>query len=67
MSERIKELREHATTRMVGENNTPYDVLDVEKFAGLIVRECADYVQHFYGDFAAKSIGAGMRKHFGVE
>lgn len=40
MNERIKELIAQSTTKMVGENNTQHDVLDTEKLAKLIVKEC---------------------------
>lgn len=38
-----------------------------QKFAELIVRECANYIQHFYGDIAASSIGNDIKLHFGIE
>lgn len=40
---------------------------DIPKFAELIIRECADYIQHFYGDIAASSIGNDIKLHFGIE
>ena len=39
----------------------------LQEFAELIVKECADYIQHFYGDIAASSIGNDIKLHFGIE
>jgi hypothetical protein len=41
MNVNIKRLAAKATTKMQGENGTQYDVLDTEKFAELLIRECA--------------------------
>jgi hypothetical protein len=38
-----------------------------EKFAELIVRESADYVQFYYKDHACEIIAHDMKTHFGVE
>lgn len=38
-----------------------------EKFAELIVRECAEFVQFYYKDHACEMIAHDMKKHFGVE
>ena len=51
----------------IGYNNQSCDPEVIEKFAELIVRECADYIQHFYGDIAASSIGNDIKLHFGIE
>jgi hypothetical protein len=68
MNERIKKLAEQATSyKWDGYGEEEIEVIDAEKFAELIVRECADYIQHFYGDIAASRIGNGMKLHFGVE
>lgn len=39
----------------------------MEKFAELIVEECADYVQFYYKDHACEIIAHDMKQHFGVE
>ena len=70
MNQRIKELAEQAENYAHEQNDKfglsykrEYD----KKFAELIVRECADYIQHFYGDIAASSIGNDIKLHFGIE
>lgn len=40
---------------------------DVDKFAELLVKECANFVQFYYKDHACESIAHDMKKHFGVE
>ena len=67
MNERIRELAEQATSI---QGPTPYnpltfEVFDKEKFAELIVRECADIAtinQHQW-----HSAGSYVLKHFGFE
>ena len=77
MNERIKELAKESGVIFVP-SSTDYlgeyfpsailtDKMDLGKFAELIVRECADYIQHFYGDIAASSIGNDIKLHFGIE
>lgn len=56
MNKRIKELAEQCTS-IPNHLNPP--VFDQEKFAELIVRECADYIGGFRG--------RDLRQHFGVE
>ena len=68
MNERIQKLIEQATVRgeeyLPGNDGhpTPTVYFDKEKFAELIVRECA-----WAADFADKEPGDYVRKHFGVE
>ena len=40
---------------------------EVEKFAELLIKECADYVQFYYKDHACEVIARDMKTHFGVE
>jgi hypothetical protein len=67
MNERIKELLAQCTQESIdGQFANPY--VDQEKFAELIVRECADFVSNDrqnddYGVFVANRI----KQHFGVE
>lgn len=62
MNERIKELLAKATTRTNPEDRQwVFSKVDQEKFAELIVRECANYA--FSNDQDHKA----MLKHFGVE
>ena len=72
MNERIRELQSKSylmCKQIVDDDGhvvvTPDQWFD--KFAELIVRECADYIQHFYGDIAASSIGNDIKLHFGIE
>ena len=65
MNERIRELAEQATSY----NNSDGWLFDKEKFAQLIVRECAGKVDFILRE---KSNGGGtmgdeIREHFGVE
>ena len=50
MNERIRELAEQATTRVdaVPNESLAYTYFDTEKFAELIVRECAGLNKHQY-------------------
>jgi hypothetical protein len=78
MNKRIKELAEQALQLVADEhangdesrlNLASYTVKDLiqEKFAELIVRECADYVQFYYKDHMCEVIAHDMKQHFGVE
>ena len=73
MNERIRELAEQAgiTTNL----DTEYFEKDVnkwvdyysEKFAELIVRECADLVDNHDDSYPYVSFGDMIKQHFGVE
>ena len=67
MNERIKQLAEQAGA--VFTNSHAASLLDdeMEKFAELIVRECADYVQFYYKDHMCEVIAHDMKTHFGVK
>jgi hypothetical protein len=76
MNERIKKLIEKATTIEYGvDNGFDRVVFDKEKFAELIVRECAELCEGeaiFAGmngrkDASASNCATTIRKHFGVE
>jgi hypothetical protein len=67
MNERIRELLLQATTL-----NGPFIrfKVDQEKFAELIVRECAGVCEDYRGTEwgkAAECIGDSIKEHFGVE
>ena len=77
MNERIKELVKQATTIEEHKWGVSYDNFDKEKFAELIVRECADIADksnqgskssnegtEFYYN---ADIGDKIKQHFGVE
>ncbi len=72
MNERIKELAEQATCFKEGLIEGKYDieVFDKEKFAELIVKECAGVCEDYRGTEwgkAAECIGDSIKEHFGVE
>jgi len=69
MNERIKELAEQADIEWLLEHHPK-----LEKFAELIVRECADICNKIYfdrypdaEDFERSEEGDAIKKHFGVE
>ena len=75
MNERITELAEHCDFYI---GNEHYDKsheekqrLFIEKFAELIVRECADKVHELIisdgNEFPMKSVSYRLKQHFGVE
>ena len=62
MNERIKELVEQATTTF--DFGAPINFFDKEKFAELIVKECANFLKDTLDDdFAADQ----LEEHFGVK
>jgi hypothetical protein len=81
MNERIKELAEQAGARRDGWGRVDLDNFQYEKFAELIVKECAEQIKtqgisassEGYGDYEI-GFNAGLfhalyttKKHFGVE
>ena len=71
MNERIRELINEATCFKEGDTEGKYDieVFDKEKFAELIVKECASRVDHILRERQAGggTMGDDIREHFGVE
>ena len=68
MNKLIEKLAEQAQ-KVVGHTDGGYTeikVLDQEKFAELIVRECADTVLGFHNQFGDNAHNE-IRQHFGVE
>ena len=68
MNKRIKKLAEQATSY----NNSDGWLFDKEKFAQLIVQECADFIDSHkrvdeYGLACDIVYGVDLMKHFGVE
>ena len=61
MNERIKELAEQCH-HLYSEHN-----IDLEKFAELIVRECADVCESFGESGDGYTCSAEILEHFGVE
>ena len=67
MNERIQELAKQAgATVMERSGWTDYGTLDldVEKFAKLLIKECAEVASDYDG---AHYVGTEIEKHFGVE
>jgi hypothetical protein len=73
MNERIRELINEATCFKEGDTEGKYDieVFDKEKFAELIVRECAHMAESFHHhqyDFTGNlELHKFIKTHFGVE
>ncbi len=71
MNERIKELAEQCTSWSEGSTWTSREVFDKEKFAELIVRECAEVAQMNTPDTEeceyTHLISEKIKEHFGVE
>jgi hypothetical protein len=77
MNERIRELiKTKSTILFPGTDTVDCEITDIEKFAELIVRECARAVDKVYEDaepdhgcydWATWAEGADVLKHFGVD
>jgi len=73
MNERIQELAEQAGYKHPDAVGTceDYAYFDHEKFAELIVRECADVTHRLIvedgKEFPMKSVAYRLKEHFGVE
>jgi hypothetical protein len=74
MNERIKELRKQAAREVSNANqwtnDDEWNELFMEKFAELIVKECAGVCEDYRGTEwgkAAECIGDSIKQHFGVE
>ena len=68
MNERLKELAEQATI----EESDGFKFFDKEKFAELIVKECASFIDSHeqvdkYGEAMDIVYGKDLLKHFGVD
>jgi hypothetical protein len=63
MNERIKQLALEA-----GRTGLPYGEVEIQKFAELIVRECASIAgKAEYSDTWLEPVEDAIKKHFGVE
>ena len=71
MNERIKELILKAGFPKFDKMYVVSDGEELERFAELIVQECADFVREYPEKYLthnqASEIGFGMEEHFGVE
>ena len=66
MNERIRELASEVGISVEYLTNTKQIVL-IEKFAELIVRECAEVSKNYAGGSMPLSIAVAIKQHFGVE
>lgn len=73
MNQRIKELIKQADEKFSCEYNGDYTVFNKEKFAELIVKECADLVDGYTYPVQTQShtiyhiASETIKEHFGVE
>lgn len=67
MNIRIKELAEQATKHYPAtESSGEFSTFDKEKFAELIVEECANVADENYIHRGSRTCGLAIRLHFGV-
>ena len=67
MNERIKELAEQATKHYPAtESSGEFSTFDKEKFAELIIEECANVADENYIHRGSRTCGLAIRLHFGV-
>ena len=71
MNERLEDLMYRAglTAQGCWDSMDQYDREAIERFAELIVRECAELVKDFYqeDEFTCYSAKTEIKEHFGVE
>ena len=69
MNERIKELAEQAGMKHPVMGEVSYTQFNHEKFAELIVKECADIAEKWYSDYPTddRLVSETVKQHFGVE
>ena len=64
MNERIRELAEQATVFVADYDGQRWQI-DPEKFAELIVKECAIFIEN--DDYRGLTLSDRLKQHFGVE
>lgn len=69
MNDRIKELAEQCTVNCIDGRGVELNEIDVEKFAELIVKECAEKIAHNkkFNWLDAAQAAKDLKEHFGVE
>jgi hypothetical protein len=67
MNKRIKELLKQSTNPPWDGEQGPMNEFNLERFAELIVRECADVVKYYYIRGGEPITPQHIKKHFGVE
>lgn len=64
MNQRIKELAEQAGFVDKGNNLTAYTNFDHEKFAELVIQECADWIRINYNSPLAEPLAFSLERDF---
>ena len=67
MNERIDKLIEQCTVQEFSDCTGGFEIFDKEKFAELIVRECANVANSGIDPAESHLIGNDILEHFGVE
>ena len=67
MNQRIKELKEQATRTAMWIGDPDAGELDAEKFAELIVRECAQVLWNIDNGELHDEYVESLKKHFGIK
>jgi hypothetical protein len=67
MNERLKELEKQSYTEVMHEMGGKYTTFDKEKFAELIIQECAEVANAGIDPEESHLVGDDILKHFGVE
>lgn len=62
MNERIQELAKQATENILG-----VDILNQQKFAELIIQECAEIADFCKQEESIEDVSSVLRRHFGVK
>ena len=66
-NDRIRELAEQSGVVMRGTFGKPMNIDELNKFAELIVRECAKQVDNYWDEFENGYADKKILEHFGVE
>lgn len=68
MNEKIKELLDKAEVYYNDDMYSDYnDLASLEKFADLIIKECADYANWYQANSRYTDIAKAIKEYFGVE
>jgi hypothetical protein len=67
MNERIRELAHKSFDRYDSADGVPVAEFNHEKFAELLIRECADVVRYYYIRGGEPITPQHITRHFGVE
>lgn len=73
MNKLIKELIEQCTAQEFSDCTGGFETFDKEKFAKLIIEECATFVDSAFdidehsGEVVSYADGGQLKKHFGIE